>query len=258
MEAPVSSVQVTLRNLMADGLVVGQGQRKHRTYRLAAGAATTHLLALATTLLPIGRQLRIIGRVDDTIEFLARRDAEVIVVFAAGSDAMAESSAARSLEAICDVAGLQVRYLYHDDVRRELLASPALREHMAAADIIHGELNGSFPDRTSHGVSAGRPLGRPHQALRLPSRRLLRRLAHEHELAGLRLFGSAIRSDFRPDSDVDLAVRYRPGVRPSLESMLDLERDLERAIGHDVDLVKEELLHPRVQEALEKEAVALL
>jgi hypothetical protein len=66
-----------------------------------------------------------------------------------------------------------------------------------------------------------------------------------------------VRSDFRPDSDVDVLVRYRTGVRPTLRSLIDLERALEAAFGRDVDLVREETLPPEVRERVAREAVSL-
>ena len=67
-----------------------------------------------------------------------------------------------------------------------------------------------------------------------------------------------MRSDFRQDSDVDVLVRYRPGVRPSLRSLIQLERALETAFGRDVDLVREDNLLPDLRERVEREAVPLL
>jgi len=66
-----------------------------------------------------------------------------------------------------------------------------------------------------------------------------------------------VRTDFRPDSDVDVLVRYRSGIRPSLESLIKLETELEAAFGRDVDLVRDEFLRPDVRERVRAEAVSL-
>lgn len=53
----------------------------------------------------------------------------------------------------------------------------------------------------------------------------------------LSLFGSALRSDFRPDSDVDLLVSFAPEAEWSLLDHARMERELERLLGRKVDLV---------------------
>lgn len=52
------------------------------------------------------------------------------------------------------------------------------------------------------------------------------------------LFGSALRADFRPDSDIDLLVPYKPGVRPSLRELTEMETELAGIFGRPVDLVE--------------------
>jgi len=71
------------------------------------------------------------------------------------------------------------------------------------------------------------------------------------------LFGSGVRSDFRQDSDVDVLVRFRDGVRPTLRSLLDFEAELERAFARDVDVVREETLDPAVRARIDRELVPL-
>ncbi len=53
----------------------------------------------------------------------------------------------------------------------------------------------------------------------------------------LAVFGSALRDDFSPESDVDLLVEFLPGERVSLFDMAQMEMELEElVIGHRVDL----------------------
>jgi predicted nucleotidyltransferase len=256
--APLSSTQGALRILVADGLVIDNPGDKSRTYRLAHVVAEPHLIGLAGSIIPVRELLRIIARAEPAIEFMALQGNELVVVFSTTARALEEAEAATALREVCQRRGLTVRYLYHDDVRRELLADPGLRSRMASAEVLHGHLDRTFPDRHRHGMTEGRSLGTPHASVRLPSRRLLQRLAREHRLASLRLFGSATRSDFHPDSDLDIAVRYRPGVEPSLRSLREIEHELERATGRDVDLLDEDSVEREVREALERESVPLL
>lgn len=53
----------------------------------------------------------------------------------------------------------------------------------------------------------------------------------------LSLFGSALRDDFRPDSDIDLLVEFRVGAAPSLLDLARMERELSAVLGgRKVDL----------------------
>ncbi len=55
-------------------------------------------------------------------------------------------------------------------------------------------------------------------------------------IARLECFGSVLRDDFRPDSDIDLLVTFAPGVQPGFE-FFDLKDELERLFGRRVDLL---------------------
>jgi predicted nucleotidyltransferase len=52
------------------------------------------------------------------------------------------------------------------------------------------------------------------------------------------LFGSVLREDFRPDSDVDVLVTFAPGARWSLFDMVRMQKELESILGREVDLVE--------------------
>jgi hypothetical protein len=53
----------------------------------------------------------------------------------------------------------------------------------------------------------------------------------------LALFGSVLRDDFGPDSDVDVLVRFAANSRPTLLDMVRMKDELEPILGHPVDLV---------------------
>ena len=57
-----------------------------------------------------------------------------------------------------------------------------------------------------------------------------------HGIRRLALYGSALRGDFGPASDVDLLVEFRPERTPGLLELAQMELDLEVAIGRRVDL----------------------
>jgi hypothetical protein len=54
----------------------------------------------------------------------------------------------------------------------------------------------------------------------------------------LALFGSALRRDFSPDSDVDILVSFAPETRWSLFDLVVMEGELEAILGREVDLVE--------------------
>ncbi len=54
----------------------------------------------------------------------------------------------------------------------------------------------------------------------------------------LSLFGSALRDDFRADSDVDVLVAFASDSRHSLFDLGEMENELSTAFGRKVDLVE--------------------
>ena len=57
-----------------------------------------------------------------------------------------------------------------------------------------------------------------------------------HPIKRLSLFGSALRDDFRPDSDVDILVEFDPSAGIDLFDMADMEIELSSIVGRKVDL----------------------
>jgi len=59
----------------------------------------------------------------------------------------------------------------------------------------------------------------------------------KQNISELSLFGSALREDFGPDSDIDFLVRFSPEARPTLFDLVRMKDELESIVGRDVDLV---------------------
>ena len=57
------------------------------------------------------------------------------------------------------------------------------------------------------------------------------------QIAELALFGSVLRDDFRPDSDIDVLVTFAPDVPWSLYDWVDMIDELRAIFGRRVDLV---------------------
>jgi predicted nucleotidyltransferase len=59
------------------------------------------------------------------------------------------------------------------------------------------------------------------------------------------LFGSVLREDFRPDSDVDVLVTFEPEAPWDLWDLIDMREELRELFGREVDLVeKKNLINP--------------
>jgi predicted nucleotidyltransferase len=56
-----------------------------------------------------------------------------------------------------------------------------------------------------------------------------------HRIRRLALFGSVLRDDFTPESDVDVLVEFEPGATPGL-AFFDMEIELGRLLGRKADL----------------------
>lgn len=67
--------------------------------------------------------------------------------------------------------------------------------------------------------------------------RIINDFCIQHRIKRLALFGSVLRDDFRPDSDIDVLVEFAPENRISMLSMVRLERELSELLnGRKVDL----------------------
>jgi len=71
------------------------------------------------------------------------------------------------------------------------------------------------------------------------------------------LFGSVLREDFGPDSDIDVLVTFQGDAPWSMWDLLDMRKELQDLFGRDVDLVeKDALRNPfRKQEILREHKV---
>jgi len=58
----------------------------------------------------------------------------------------------------------------------------------------------------------------------------------------LSLFGSALRDDFGPESDLDFLVSFEPGADWDLFDLVDMKGELETHFGRPVDLIEKEAL----------------
>lgn len=58
------------------------------------------------------------------------------------------------------------------------------------------------------------------------------------QVTELALFGSVLRDDFGPDSDIDVLVKFSPDAKLSFLALDQMEEELSRILGRPVDLVE--------------------
>ncbi len=74
------------------------------------------------------------------------------------------------------------------------------------------------------------------QSVHIPRKQLVA-FCQQHHIKSLALFGSVLRDDFRPDSDIDVLVEFQPGRTPGFLKMACMENELSALFGNrKVDL----------------------
>jgi uncharacterized protein len=76
----------------------------------------------------------------------------------------------------------------------------------------------------------------------------------KHHIRQLAFFGSFVREDFRPDSDIDVLVSFEPGFTPGYE-FFGIEAELSELLGRKVDLQTVNFLSPEIRSSVLLEAV---
>ncbi len=75
-------------------------------------------------------------------------------------------------------------------------------------------------------------------------------LCHHYHIRYLALFGSVLRDDFGPESDVDVLVEFEPEARISLMDYIGAMQALSDLLQRPVDLVDRTGLKPRLKETV--------
>ena len=73
----------------------------------------------------------------------------------------------------------------------------------------------------------------------------------------LALFGSVLRDDFGPDSDVDVIVEFDPDAPDDADILPIFDELAELLGGRTIDLVEVEFLNPRMKKALQRDVEEL-
>jgi len=88
-------------------------------------------------------------------------------------------------------------------------------------------------------------------------RELIAEFCRRHHIRWLALFGSVLRDDFTPESDVDVLVEFEPGQRYTYFTLAQIEEDLSGLLGRKVDLHMPKTLHPFLRDKVLGQAEAL-
>lgn len=89
-------------------------------------------------------------------------------------------------------------------------------------------------------------------ALQLPSRDLAEFCERNH-ITRVLFFGSVLREDFRPESDIDVLIEFEPGHIPGLK-FFRMEQELSKILNRRVDLNTPNFLSPHFREKVLSEA----
>jgi hypothetical protein len=80
-------------------------------------------------------------------------------------------------------------------------------------------------------------------------------LRREFSVRSFRVFGSIVRGQLRPTSDIDILVEFETDARIGLFEFARLQRRLSELLGRPVDLVTPDALHKSLKQRILSEAI---
>jgi predicted nucleotidyltransferase len=254
LEISYTGAEKALDILTADGLATVSERRCERV----DSPRTREAIRFALAFLPPAVAIAALARGNESVEFAGVDDQGALIVFRRFADPAGEGRIRDAVATLCDLApDVRIEFVRKETLRDQLLSSVTPRKRAAGMRILAGTIDRTFPDRTPRAPAVTRPLGRLHDAVPAISARQLRGLAREYGLRRILAFGSATRSDFRPDSDVDLLVEPLPGRRLDIDERVSLMATAERLFGRDVDLVTAPVRRTSLAERIGHDAVVL-
>ena len=82
----------------------------------------------------------------------------------------------------------------------------------------------------------------------------VKNFCQKHHIRRLSLFGSVVRDDFGPQSDIDVLVEFEPNHTPGFDFFL-METELSQLVGRKVDLLTLNFLSPEIRQSVLSEAI---
>jgi predicted nucleotidyltransferase len=92
----------------------------------------------------------------------------------------------------------------------------------------------------------------PHQTVSIPQEQIAA-LCRRRHIRRLALFGSVLREDFGPGSDIDVLVEFESGHTPGL-AFFAIQEELSTLLGRKVDLNTPRFLSPYFRDTVLQEA----
>lgn len=74
------------------------------------------------------------------------------------------------------------------------------------------------------------------------------RFCRAHRIRRFAFFGSVLRSDFGPTSDIDVLVEFEPGARATFFDLVAMEDELSQLLGRKVDIRTPNELSPHFRD----------
>ena len=260
LKAPLSSAQRAVSSLAVEGFVVPTGEQPDLRYVLnREHPATRALVEFALRKLTVPEAIDLTARANPAVEFAGRDGAGYVLVLSPAEEPAVVLRLHEAIEAINRnrADGMSVEFFERGDLRSRILDDPKVRDRGLRLAPVKGSVARAFRNPHEHGSFDAPTLGRLHPSLPRVSRQALQRLAQKHGLTRVAAFGSAVRADFRPDSDLDVLIEPRDGVRLSVRDLIELRQELESLFGRDVDVVTANATRGEAIELAQRGAVVL-
>lgn len=85
-------------------------------------------------------------------------------------------------------------------------------------------------------------------------REAIAEFCRRHHIRKLSLFGSVLRDDFGPESDIDVLIEFEPGKTPSLFDLGGMQQELMAMFGRMVDLKTPGFLSEYMRQRVEQQS----
>jgi predicted nucleotidyltransferase len=72
--------------------------------------------------------------------------------------------------------------------------------------------------------------------MEMPSRKIIEEFCIRHHIVKLSIFGSALREDFGPESDIDILIEFESNNIPGFFGLAEMEEELSKLFGREVDI----------------------
>ncbi|MEK6776674.1 MAG: nucleotidyltransferase family protein [bacterium] len=76
----------------------------------------------------------------------------------------------------------------------------------------------------------------------------IQEFCRRNQIRRLAVFGSVLRDDFTPESDVDVLVEFEPGARVGLIALAGMEIELSQLLGHKAEMHTAKGLNPHFRD----------